>query len=472
MTAAAAALARRIEALGLERLRIGWCDLHGVLRGKTLIVAGDAAGAAERALQGIGMVGTMLLKDSSERTVAAVFDPAALASNPALAPYAGAANVLLHADPQSLVALPWAAGTGWMRAMASHEDGTPAQLDTRRALVAAVAALSREGLQLRCGLELEFHVHRIEREALAPAEAGWPGEPPAVRHSHPGYRLLAEEHADTTEEVLAIVQRTALGLGMPLASLEIELGPSQFEAVFAPLPALEAADAAVQFRSAVRQALRRAGWLASFVCRPPLPASVASGWHLHQSLADLHGESVMAGGGASGLSARGEAWLAGLLAHAGALAALCAPSLEGATRLSGSLMAPRAAVWARENRGAMLRVCGRGAAARIENRIGEPMANPYLVIAAQIHAGLDGLARGLVAPAPTDAPYAEVPAALRLPASLGEALDALEADRTLGSALGPALASTFLAIKRHEVARWAAAEDRADWCRREYFGRF
>src|SRR5205085_5806178 len=84
-----------------------------------------------------------------------------------------------------------------------------------------------------------------------------------------------------------IVQRTAEGLGLPLASIEIELGPSQVEAVFEPTDALAAADAMVSFRNGVTQALRRAGYHASFVCRPPFPNVMASGWHLHQSLRDL-----------------------------------------------------------------------------------------------------------------------------------------------------------------------------------------
>jgi hypothetical protein len=107
---------------------------------------------------------------------------------------------------------------------------------------------------------------------------------------HPGYNLLAEGWADMADEPLRIVQRTAQGLGLPLRSLEIELGPSQVEAVFEPSDALTAADRMVLFRNGVRQALRRAGYHASFVCRPPFPNVMASGWHLHQSLVALDGD--------------------------------------------------------------------------------------------------------------------------------------------------------------------------------------
>jgi glutamine synthetase len=128
-------------------------------------------------------------------------------------------------------------------------------------------------------------------------------------------------------------------------------------------------------------------------------------------------------------------------------------------------------LWGRDNRGAMLRVLGGpgDAATRIENRIGEPCANPYLYIAAQVHAGLDGIARRLRAPAATLAPYAE--ASTRLPTTLGDALDALAADATLADAFGPALVDGLVRAKRTELARHDQAEDRDAWQRREYFSR-
>jgi glutamine synthetase len=113
-----------------------------------------------------------------------------------------------------------------------------------------------------------------------------PGLPPAVQLVHPGYNLLAEGWYDQAEEPLRIVQNTAQALGLPLASLEIELGPSQVEAVFDVSDALTAADNMVLFRNGVRQSLRRAGYHATFMCRPPFPNIMSSGWHLHQSLVD------------------------------------------------------------------------------------------------------------------------------------------------------------------------------------------
>ena len=242
--------------------------------------------------------------------------------------------------------------------------------------------------------------------------------------------------------------------------------------MFAATDALTAADQMLLLRNATRQALRRAGYHASFVCKPPLPNSVASGWHLHQSLTDAQGRNAMQCDARQSLCGTGAHWLAGLLEHAAGMTALCAPTIPAYARYQGSMMAPQSAVWARDNRGAMLRVLGGpgDSATRIENRLGEPMANPYLMIAAQVFAGLDGLQR-LLQPGPaTEAPYAE--AAARLPASLPLALDALAADTVLQQGLGPVMARIFHTVKQQELARHAAAVDAAVWERREYFGRF
>lgn len=497
--AACAAVLRQVHDAGIEQVRVAWADLHGSYRSKTVVCSGDASpGASEGASQGasqdaseaardnalahalqqgVGMVSTLLLKDTADRTAFKIFEPGALAKLPG---FGQANNLLLLPDPASFTVLPWAAHTGWLRAEAFWEDGSVVEVDPRRVLQRALAALAEQGYGLKCGLEIEFHIYRITDDGLAVEAAGWPAEPPALRHTHPGYRLLAEEHADLLDEALAIVRRTALGLGLPLRSLEIEFGPSQVEAVFAATDALTAADQLLQFRNAMRQALRRAGFYASFVCKPPLPHSVASGWHLHQSLVDRDGHNMMARAAPNGneqgarlwLSDAGAHWLAGLLAHAPALAALCAPSIPAYSRFRASTMAPQAAVWGRDNRGAMLRVIGGpgDVATRIENRIGEPMANPYLAIAAQVWAGLHGLQHRLQAPPEAGAPYD--PAHPLLPATLHEALQALAQDPVLQQGLGAPLMQVYQAVKQQELAHHAQAEDKALWERCEYFGRY
>ena len=470
--------ARLIDATGLELVRFVWCDLHGVTRGKTLV-----ASAAERAMrEGVGMVSTLMLKDTSDRTAFKVFEPGGTADLPG---FEFASNLVLLPDPASFKQLSWTAASGWMSGQPWFQDGRPVELDTRRVLQRALSRLEQAGLRMQCGLEIEFHIYRIAdtQAHLDPQQAAWPGPVPAVSLIHPGYNLLTEAWYDMAEEPLRIVQRTAQALGLPLLSLEIELGPSQVEAVFEATDALTAADNMVLFRNAVKQALRRAGYHATFMCRPPFPNIMSSGWHLHQSLLDVTTgrNAFRRDAPASGctradaghtLSPLGEHYLAGLLEHANASAVFCTPTTNGFGRFRPNALAPQSVLWGRDNRGAMLRVIGEcgDEATRIENRIGEPAANPYLYLASQIHAGLDGVERRLKAPPATDAPYGS--AAAKLPASLGEALAALRADPVITGAFGLPFVNYFVRIKEAELLRWEQADDKDEFQRREYFGRF
>ncbi len=472
------AAAAQIEARGIDLVRVTWCDLHGISRSKTL-----TARAAIHAMQeGMGMVSTLMLKDTSDRTAFKVFEPG---GTDALPGFGQANNIILLPDPSSLCELPWSGGSGWLRAQPFFQDGTPVELDTRRVLERALAKLAQAGYGMRCGLEVEFHICRIKDASiqLNPELAAWPGLPPEVELIHPGYKLLSEDLYDMAEPALRIVQHTAQSLGMPLSSLELEFGPSQVEAVFDATDAMTAADNMALFRNAVRMALRREGYHATFVCRPPFPNIMSSGWHLHQSLVRLSdGANVMMRenpaqeakplDAAMTLSEVGEQWLAGLLRHARGMASLCTPTVNGFGRYRPNALAPQSVLWGRDNRGAMLRViggCG-DSATRIENRIGEPAANSYLYIAAQIHAGLDGIEQKLSAPPATESPYGVE--GERLPTSLPEALQALREDKALVAGLGADFVSYFTQIKASEIARHEAAEDQNDFQRREYFSRF
>jgi glutamine synthetase len=219
------------------------------------------------------------------------------------------------------------------------------------------------------------------------------------------------------------------------------------------------------------------------MCRPPFPNIMSSGWHLHQSLVDSRtgrnvfcrdtpAEGSRPEDASHTLSAIGEHYLAGLLEHARGMAVFCTPTANGFGRFRPNALAPQSVLWGRDNRGAMLRVIGecQDPATRIENRIGEPAANPYLYLASQVHAGLDGIERRLAAPRATDSPYGAQ--GERLPTSLGEALQALQADATLCRAFGNDFVSYFVRVKSSEQQRFDAAEDKDDFQRREYFSRF
>ena len=209
---------------------------------------------------------------------------------------------------------------------------------------------------------------------------------------------------------------------------------------------------------------------------------MSSGWHLHQSLVDPNGVNLFAREGKlvaavpareaeEILSLKGSQWLAGLLQHAKAMSALATPTINGFERFRPHAMAPQSICWGQDNRGAMLRVVGKAgdASTHIENRLGEPAANPYLYVASQIHAGLDGIAHKLQAPTATLSPYAE--AANKLPASLGEALEHLRQSTTYNAGFGNSFVNYFCRVKQSELDRFAAAKDPLAWQKHEYLGR-
>jgi glutamine synthetase len=460
---------RFVSEVGINQVRIAWCDLHGEMRAKSILPR-----ALEAALRdGIGMVGTQALKDTSDRTAFKVFEPGALESLPMLKDFAQASNFVLKPNLESFQQLPWAANTAWLQGQLVGSNGLPIAVDTRSILQSALAKLASQGYGLRCGLEIEFHIYKIEnaRPQLDPELAAWPGLPPAVSMIHPGYRLLSERWLDLADEPLQIVRKTCAALGLPLTSLEAEFGPSQVEAVFEVQDALAAADAMALFRSAATQALRRAGYHATFMCRPPFPNIMSSGWHLHQSLVDLKtGGNAFAYGSTpssdQALSPTGQHWLAGLLTHAQGICALANPTIDAYERFRPNALAPTCANWGIDSRSSMLRVIASGKSTRIENRIGSPLANPYLYIASQIHAGLDGINNRLKPPPADDAK------AVALPSNLAEALKALQADAALNAGFGQQVLTWFAQIKRQEISRHDAAEDKLGWVRREYFSRF
>jgi glutamine synthetase len=204
------------------------------------------------------------------------------------------------------------------------------------------------------------------------------------------------------------------------------------------------------------------------MCRPKLPNVMSSGWHLHQSLRKDGLNAFVSD--KEDLSEVGKAYLAGLLAHARASSALSTPTINGYKRYRPYSLAPDRVIWGKENRGAMLRVVGGPGdpATRIENRIGEPAANPYLYFASQIYSGLDGMTRRLALPPSADTPY-EAKAEF-LPKTLSEALVALKNDPCLKEGLGERFVDYYCTIKEAEISRFNL--EVSDWEHREYFDLF
>ncbi|MBM2576708.1 glutamine synthetase [Jannaschia sp. Os4] len=403
-----------------ETLRLVFPDLHGVLRGKAV----PAARLRDVLAGGIGAPATLLLKDTSGRTAFPVWD-APGPDNPS--PLRGAGDLLMVPDPDGLV--PCRDGEAWLFCSTHRPDGTTLDFAPTAILDRALAALETEGLSLTIGLELEFHVFARGPDGLAAL--------------HPGGQLLHDATYGANAAVLDRIRAACAHAGLPLTSLEVEMGASQFEATFAPAPARAAARHAAVFRALLRDALP--GHHVTFMCRPPAPATMASGWHLHQSVAGID----MQGG-----------WLGGLLGHAASACLLTNPTVNAYRRFGPGTLAPDRIAWGRDDRGAMVRAVD----GRLENRVCEAGANPWLAIAAQAVAGLDGHRRALAPPPAAEAAYrADAP---RLPRSLGEALDAFRADPLWAEAIGVEAVRVLDAVA--EAAWTCFLSTPGDWDAREY----
>ena len=473
-------LGERIEREPLHLVRLVWSDTHGHACAKAVSVA-----AFKEALRG-GYninVATWTLDAAGGR----VFRSFTRGGGMALDEMTGSPNLVIVPDPGTFRVLPWAPGIGWVLCDEYFRDAAPFHFSARRRLRNALARLDEQGMKAVVGLEVEWYLARLLEERLTDAQVGEPGlrgRPPATTPPEPGFSYHSESNMDVMQPVLSELALAYEALGLGLRSVENEWGPGQVECTFSAKDAMRAADDFVLFRTATRQICRRLGWLASFMSCPALKGHYPSGWHLHLSLADRKsGKNLfMPADETEMLSPTGRHFLAGALEHAGACAVFATPTINGYRRFRANSLAPDRACWGYDHRGVMLRVLGGAgdAATRLENRIGEPAANPYLYIASQVAAGLDGIGRGLAPWPADDEPYeADRP---MLPKSLGAALDSLAACPMIREAFGGVYIDYFIRLKQAEIARFeafaqgeaeAAEPDRVtQWEMNEYFDFF
>ena len=164
--AAAREVERRILAGELTVVRLSFADQHGLLRGKTL-VSGEIAGAMK---SGVGFTTTMLLKDTAHRTVFPVWSPG---GGFGMKELEGAADVMMLPDPTTFRVLPWAPHTGWMLCDIVFADGRPMPLSTRHIYKQALSTLGDAGYEFFAGLEVEFHLFKLEKTRLGAGDAGF-----------------------------------------------------------------------------------------------------------------------------------------------------------------------------------------------------------------------------------------------------------------------------------------------------------
>ncbi|MCU1403920.1 MAG: glutamine synthetase [Glaciihabitans sp.] len=463
--AAAGQMRRVMDEVGIEMVQFVFADQHGILRGKTL----TRTSVAEAMRSGVRAPSSLLLKDTSGRSVFSVFDPTELGT---LGRFAGAGDVVMVPDPTTFRILPWTERTGLVLCSLRFPDGSEVPFCTRSILHKQLDALATRDLGLTVGAELEFHVFRADPAGFAPEQVGKPGQPGAAPQTTPttaGGQLL---HAEALGELDDLVQALYSGLtsmDLPLRTLELEFGPSQLELTLDAGDAATVADDIVLVRTAVRQIARSLGYHATFMSRPVGAETASTGWHLHQSLCNLRtGANVFVPTEpGTALSDTGRYYLGGLLEHATAAAAFSTPTVNGYKRYQPYSLAPDRILWGIDNKGAMVRAVGGAGdpATRLENRSGEPGANPYLYIAAQLVCGMDGLDRTIDPGEPADNPYTDD--AKRLPSNLGAAVDALSVDTAFIGALGADVIDWYTSIKRSEFDRYLAHV--SDWEQREYF---
>lgn len=463
--ASAGQMRRVMDEVGIEMVQFVFPDQHGILRGKTL----TRAAVPDALKNGLRAPSTLLLKDTSGKSVFPVFDTGALGG---LARFSGAGDILLVPDPSTFRVLPWSKSTGLVLCELRFPDGAIVPYCTRGLLRRRLGELAEIDLGLTVGAELEFHVFTADPAGFTPDRVGAPGAPgraPSTGATTAGSQLLHIEGVDGLDELVDALYEGLTLLDLPLRTIEVEFGPSQLEITLEAGDAATVADEVMLVRFAVRQIARRLGYHATFMSRPQGADTASTGWHLHQSMRNLvTGENLfMAKDDGAVLSELGLGYLAGLLEHAEAAAAFSTPTVNGYKRYQPFSLAPDRILWGVDNKGAMVRAVGRAGdpASRLENRSGEPAANPYLYILSQLVSGMDGVERRLDPGAPSENPYADE--VRHLPRSLGQAVDALEADDVFRDALGDDVIAWYARIKRSEFERYLAQV--SDWEQREYF---
>lgn len=454
----------QIKSLDLKVIRVGFVDAHGVVRIRPV----EASHFAQVARNGVPFTTALLAMDSGNFIFKPVFSRD---GGFGVEGMGGAGDVLGVPDLSTFRVLPWADRAGWVLSDLYLSNGEVCPFDPRGIMKKACAKLADQNLSYVGGVEVEFHVFKLKASAPDLPDAGQPARTPDVELWARGYQHMSELIYDEEHPIIEPLRDTIIKLGLPLRTIESELGPGQIEVTLDPLLDVEAADAMALLRTSVKQLARRNGMVASFMAKPGLPNVFSSGWHLHQSLSDrTTGDNVFSST-ESILSERGLFYIGGILENVRAGTAFSNPTINGYKRLNANALTPKRAVWSHENRAAMCRVIGGigEKSTHFENRSGEPAANPYLYMASQIFAGIEGLERKVDPGPPLDDPYAQLDKP-PMPVSLMESIAALSSSELYRKHMGSQFVDYFVAMKQHEISRFLASV--TDWEHQEYFDNF
>jgi glutamine synthetase len=370
-------------------------------------------------------------------------------------------------DLDTLQAIPWM--PGYARIVCNGRvSGKPYPYCSRVALKAQIARLAERGFTLFTGIEPEFMLlARRADGSLGPADPSDDLDKPCY-----DYKGMSRTRVVLDEMVAGL--RAA---GIDVYQVDHEDGNGQFEINFTYADALKSADSFTFVKMAASEIAHRHGMIATFMPKP-FSNRTGSGAHFHVSLGSAGEKNAFydaRDASGMGLSALAHHFLAGILEHARALSAIAAPTVNSYKRLvvgralSGATWAPAYIAYGDNNRTACVRIPH----GRLEVRLPDSGCNPYLVSAALIAAGLDGIDRQLDPGPPQNINLYELsPAQLAekgialLPQALNEALDALERDSVVREGIGAGLAQEFIRLKRMEWTEYARHV--SDWESKRY----
>jgi glutamine synthetase len=421
----------------MTSVRVVYSDLHGYPRGKDVPIS-EFDRVAEH---GLAFCSAIMGTD--------------LRHTPVVGGEQGYPDLIAVPDLTTMTHLPWEPGVAWCIADVRPVQDGPRPADPRGTLRRAVAAFEELDLAPIVGPELEFFLCVRDPEG-----------PNGFRRYVDNLSMVytVGPQADPLGVVREITEALA-SLGMGTFAANHEFMNSQYEINLRHGPALITSDRAFRLKAAVKDVAAQHGLVATFMGKP-FNDQGGSGFHLHVS-ADRDDDNAFADG--DGVSHELRRFVAGVLAHAPALMAFLNPTVNAYRRLVPDSLAPTRCNWGWDNRTTFVRIPPeRGRATRVEVRVGDGSANPYLATAAVLFAGLQGLREELPLPDPIDGDaYGLGDAAGEpLPASLEAALDALEADAHLRDAMGPEVVDTFAALKRFEIERhrtWVSDWDVAEY---------
>ena len=373
-------------------------------------------------------------------------------------------DMYLYPDYDTFEIFPWRPQQGKVARLICDvytPDGKPFEGDPRWILKKTIKEANDLGYRFDVGPECEFFLFHTDDNGL----------PTTLSHEKAGYFDLGPN--DLGENIRRDMVLTLEDMGFEIEASHHEVAPAQHEIDFKYDEALKTADNIQTFKMTVKTIAKRHGLYATFMPKPKFGIS-GSGMHINMSLATEEGKNIFADeNGKIGLSDDAYHFIAGIMKHARGMSAITNPLVNSYKRLVPGYEAPVYIAWSAKNRSPLIRIpASRGNGTRVELRNPDPTANPYLVLALCLAAGLDGIKNKVEVPESVDCNIYEMTPGERraagienMPADLKEAVDCLVADEFLCSVLGEHITTKYVEAKMKEwenyttrVSQWEIDE--------------